>query len=50
MLDEWCPNVNFFENPEEARDWVEEKGIAGTVVGLREATERGAREWAPLVG
>jgi len=49
VLDEWCPNVNFFETPKEAKAWGEEKGVEGTVVGLRQATERGAREWAPLV-
>lgn len=50
VLDEWCPNVNFFENSDEASRWAVENGVAGTVVGLREAAERGAREWAPLVG
>jgi alkylmercury lyase len=50
VLDEWCPNVNFFETPEEASAWGEKNRVEGTVVGLREATARGAREWAPLVG
>jgi alkylmercury lyase-like protein len=49
VLDEWCPNVNFFDTADEAKRWGEEKGVVGTVVGLRQAAERGAREWAPLV-
>lgn len=49
VLDEWCPNVNFFETPEQATRWAEQKEIDGNVLGLEEATERATREWTPLV-
>lgn len=49
VLDEWCPNVNFFESSGEARRWADQNGVTGTVIGLGEAAQQGAREWAPLV-
>jgi hypothetical protein len=49
VLDEWCPNVNFFEGKEQAARWAERSGVVGIVLGLGEATERATREWTPLV-
>jgi hypothetical protein len=48
--DDWCPNVNLFEDRRSAQTWGEEHGIAGRVLALREATELGAMEWRPLIG
>jgi hypothetical protein len=48
-VDSWCPKVNFFADAEAARAWAEQNGLPGEVVGVREATRRGAAQWRPLV-
>lgn len=48
VYDQWCPNSNFFEDVEMARRWARERGLTGAVLSLAEATELGARSWAPL--
>jgi len=46
---DWCPNVNLFEDEALATRWAEEHGVDGRVVSLEEGTELGAVEWRPLV-
>jgi hypothetical protein len=47
--EDWCPNVNLFEDRASAERWGEEHGVAGRVVSLDEGTDLGAAEWRPLV-
>lgn len=47
--DEWCPNVNLFEDRLSALGWAEEHEVAGRVVSLDEGTELGTLEWRPLL-
>ncbi len=47
--EDWCPNVNLFEDRSSAKQWGEEHGVAGRVVTLEEGTDLGAMEWRPLV-
>lgn len=47
--DDWCPNVNLFEDRPSALRWQEQHGIAGRVLTLDEGTELGATEWRPLL-
>lgn len=48
VYEEWCPNSNFFEDADSAWRWARENDLTGTVLGLAEATDLGARSWAPL--
>lgn len=47
--DEWCPNVNLFEDRLTALGWGERHEVAGRVVSLDEGTELGRMEWRPLL-
>jgi hypothetical protein len=47
--EDWCPNVNLFEDGSRAELWAEEHSVDGRVVSLEEGTELGAVEWRPLV-
>jgi len=47
--EDWCPNVNLFEDPSSALAWADEQGVAGRVVSLEEGTDLCAMEWRPLV-
>jgi hypothetical protein len=47
--EDWCPNVNLFEDEALALRWAEEHAVDGRVVSLEEGTEIGAVEWRPLV-
>jgi Alkylmercury lyase len=47
--EEWCPNSNFFEDAAVALRWTAKRGLIGTVLGIAEATELGARSWGPVV-
>jgi hypothetical protein len=49
FIDEWCPNVNLFEDRSSAERWGRERGLTGTIVSVSEGTELAAREWRPLV-
>jgi hypothetical protein len=49
FIDEWCPNVNLFEDRPSAERWAGKRGLVGTVVSISEGTELAAREWRPLV-
>jgi hypothetical protein len=47
--DQWCPNVNLFEDRRSALAWAEEHRVAGRVVSLDEGTVLGTMEWRPLL-
>jgi hypothetical protein len=47
--DEWCPNVNLFEDESSAVAWARAEAASGRAVSPREGTELGAAEWRPLV-
>jgi hypothetical protein len=47
--EDWCPNVNLFEDGSRAERWAEERGVVGRVVSLEDGTKLGATEWRPLV-
>lgn len=47
--EDWCPNVNLFEDRSSAERWGAEHGVAGRVVTLEEGTDLGATEWRPLI-
>jgi Alkylmercury lyase len=47
--EDWCPNVNLFEDRSSAEKWGEEHEVAGRVVTLEEGTRLGTVEWLPLV-
>lgn len=47
--EDWCPNVNLFEDEALATRWAQEQAVDGRVVSLEEGTEIGAAEWRPLV-
>jgi hypothetical protein len=47
--EDWCPNVNLFEDGSLALRWAEEHGVGGRVVSLEEGADLGAMEWRRLV-
>ena len=47
--EDWCPNVNLFEDRSSAERWGAEHDVAGRVVTLDEGTDLGAAEWRPLI-
>lgn len=47
--EDWCLNVNLFEDRSRAARWADEPGVEGRVILLEEGTELGASEWRPLV-
>jgi hypothetical protein len=47
--EDWCPNVNLFEDASSASAWAAEHGVAGRVVSLEQGTDLGTAEWRPLV-
>ena len=47
--EDWCPNVNLFEDRSSAERWTEEHDVLGRVVTLEEGTALGAAEWRPLI-
>jgi alkylmercury lyase len=49
VYEEWCPNSNFFESAEAARQWARARGVSGAVHDLARATAMGAREWGTLL-
>jgi alkylmercury lyase len=49
VYEEWCPNSNLFLGRRQAITWADERGIPGRVMGLDEASELGARDWADVV-
>ena len=49
VVEEWCPQVNFFEDPRTARVWLRSKGQVAEVVPISEAARRGAAAWGTVV-
>jgi hypothetical protein len=47
--EDWCPNVNLFEDGAAASRWARKHGVDGRVLSLDEGTELGTAEWRPLV-
>ena len=47
--EDWCPNVNLFEDRSSADRWGEDHGVAGRAVSLEEGTDLGVMEWRPLM-
>jgi alkylmercury lyase len=45
VVEDWCPLVNFFEDPDAAAAWAAQHGVAGTAVPLPEAAATGAAAW-----
>jgi alkylmercury lyase len=46
--EQWCPQVNFFEDQTAAEVWARRTGAAGRILSLEEASRLGASHWAPL--
>lgn len=49
VFDEWCPQINFFEDERASRAWAEQHRIPGQMLSLVEAAARGASHWQPMV-
>lgn len=49
VVDELCPNINFFEGREAAESWARTNGVSGEVISIDEATTRSVGKWAPLL-
>jgi alkylmercury lyase len=50
VVDDWCPLVNFFEDPDTAAAWAAQHGITGTAVPLLQAAATGAAAWRSQLG
>ena len=50
VVDDWCPLVNFFEDPDTAAAWAAQHGIAGTAVPLPQAAATGGAAWRSQLG
>lgn len=48
IYEEWCPNSNFFEDPESAQAWSASHGLEGRILGLDEASQLATTDWLPL--
>jgi len=48
-VDELCPNLSLFESRATAEEWALSSGVPGEVLSVREATDRAAAKWSPLV-
>ena len=46
--DDWCPNVNLFEDEASAARWAQAAAVPGRVVSLSEGTRLGTARWRPL--
>jgi alkylmercury lyase len=46
--EQWCPQVNFFEDQTAAEVWATQTDAAGRILSLEEASQLGASDWAPL--
>ena len=50
VVDDWCPLVNFFEDPDTAAAWAAQHGATGTAVALLQAAATGAAAWRSQLG
>jgi alkylmercury lyase len=45
VVEDWCPLVTFFEDPDTAAAWAAQHGVTGTAVALPQAAATGAAAW-----
>jgi alkylmercury lyase len=48
VYEEWCPNLNFFEDEAAATKWSSNSDLSGRVLGLDEGVALAAAEWQAL--
>ena len=49
VFDDWCPQINFFQDTAASLAWAEQRGVRGQVLSLPDAARRGATRWQPVV-
>ena len=49
VVDDWCPQVNFFATRSEAEAWVDANGLLGDVVSVAQVADDVAEMWKPVV-
>lgn len=49
IVDDFCPNISFFEDAGAAERWAADNDVPGEVLSVEEAAERSAGQWRPLV-
>lgn len=49
VFDDWCPQINLFEDRAASQAWAERRGVRGQILSLTEAAIRGATHWQPVV-
>ncbi len=49
VFDDWCPQINLFEDRAASQAWAERRGARGQILSLTEAATRGAAHWQPMV-
>lgn len=49
IVDDFCPNISFFEDAAAAKRWAAANDVPGEVLSVEEATERAAGQWRPLM-
>ncbi len=49
VVDDWCPQINLFENRAASQAWAERHGVPGQVLALPEAATQGATHWQSMV-
>ncbi|MFQ5947566.1 MAG: organomercurial lyase [Acidimicrobiia bacterium] len=49
VVEEWCPQVNFFPSAAAAGRWAERTGVRGAVLSVAEATELASEGWRSLL-
>jgi alkylmercury lyase len=49
VFDDWCPQINLFENRSASLAWAERHRVPGQTLSLAEAAARGAAHWQPMV-
>lgn len=50
VFDDWCPQINLFENQAASLAWAQRHRVRGQTLSLAEAAARGASHWQPIVG
>lgn len=49
VVDDWCPLVNLFKDPNSAATWAEQRSLSGATVPVAQATAVGAAAWRALL-
>ena len=47
--EQWCPNANFFEDEDAAKNWSQARDVRGRIVPIGDAAELAAGNWKALV-